>query len=60
MWWVITAVGTKDRKAESETTNCDAGSEEPNVFTVRLLIILQVAVNLMRGTHFSGDAGWVI
>jgi len=47
---VHTAVGTKDRKAELETANCVAGSEEPNIFTVRLFIKLQVAANLVRGT----------
>jgi len=46
-----TTVGTKDRKAEPETANCVAGSEEPNNFTVRLFIKLQVAANLVRGTH---------
>jgi hypothetical protein len=44
-----TAVGTKDRKVDLETGNYVAGSEEPNVFTVRLSTILQVAANLVRG-----------
>jgi len=62
--WIIgsnvsghTVVGTKDRKAELETANCVAGSEEPNIFTVRLLIKLQVAANLVRGTYLVVTPG---